>query len=277
MTRQLLLIFSLVALACEEVIDLEPSGEEPRLIIDALLRAENNGTFQLWETKVTLTDGFFGEVPVTQLEQISLVRNPSEGEPAIFTEDDVGSGIYVEGTLGAPIDPDTMLIFQVSHESGNYLATGNFMASIPYEVTYLGQSDGVDRIQVTFEDDPNKDNFYLFDFGMGEFFTTDDEFYNGQVHSFEYSFVRSLPEGSEQEIFLLGSDEQLNNYMDQLIDQNQKEFGPFETPVGTVRGNFINVTNIDNINSFDNVGDPDNFALGYFAIVEEVKRTFLVE
>lgn len=65
--------------------------------------------------------------------------------------------------------------------------------------------------------------------------------------------------------------------MNLLIEQSEGGFGPFETPSLTVRGNFINATNIDNDNNFDNVGDPNNFALGYFAIVQEFKQTIVLE
>jgi len=66
--------------------------------------------------------------------------------------------------------------------------------------------------------------------------------------------------------------------MNLLIDQSgQQDVGVFATPSVTVRGNFINATNIDNIDNFDNVDQSDNFALGYFAIVQENKSSFIVQ
>ena len=75
----------------------------------------------------------------------------------------------------------------------------------------------------------------------------------------------------------MGVDEDFYTYMDQLILQSEEDFGPFETPALTVRGNFINATNIDNNNNFDNLNDINNFALGYFAIVQEYKETLVVQ
>ena len=57
--------------------------------------------------------------------------------------------------------------------------------------------------------------------------------------------------------------------MNQIIVQSGGDQGPFQTPAATVRGNIINVTGIDNDEVVDNVERSDNFALGYFAIVEE--------
>ena len=65
--------------------------------------------------------------------------------------------------------------------------------------------------------------------------------------------------------------------MDQLIVQAGGNQGPFQTPVATVRGNVINVTGIDNITVTDNVERTNNFALGYFAVVQEFKQTITIE
>ena len=74
----------------------------------------------------------------------------------------------------------------------------------------------------------------------------------------------------------MGITQGLFNYMDKIIEQSEGGFGPFQTPAVTVRGNFINATEIDNDGTFDNTGDPGNFALGYFAIVQEFKETVLI-
>ena len=51
----------------------------------------------------------------------------------------------------------------------------------------------------------------------------------------------------------------------------------FETPVATVRGNIFDVTDLDNIDLFDNVEQPDVFPLGYFAVVQEYKQTITIQ
>ena len=78
-------------------------------------------------------------------------------------------------------------------------------------------------------------------------------------------------------IGLLGADESFYNYMNQIIVQSGGDQGPFQTPAATVRGNIINITGIDNSDIFDNVGRNDNFALGYFAIVQEYKESIVID
>ena len=58
---------------------------------------------------------------------------------------------------------------------------------------------------------------------------------------------------------------------DLLIEQSGDNFGPFATPVATVRGNIITSEGTTN------VANPNNFALGYFAVVEENTATIIIE
>jgi hypothetical protein len=64
--------------------------------------------------------------------------------------------------------------------------------------------------------------------------------------------------------------------MNQIIVQSGGDQGPFQTPAATVRGNIINISGIDNNEIFDNVERSDNFALGYFAIIEEYKDSIII-
>jgi len=62
-----------------------------------------------------------------------------------------------------------------------------------------------------------------------------------------------------------------------LINQTKEEIDLFDTPVSTLRGNIINVTEIDNIDYFDNVDQTNNFALGYFALAQTYTKTLVIE
>ncbi len=65
--------------------------------------------------------------------------------------------------------------------------------------------------------------------------------------------------------------------MDILINQTKEQTDLFETPISALRGNIINVTEIDNINYFDNVYQTNNFALGYFALAETYTKTLVIK
>ena len=132
-------------------------------------------------------------------------------------------------------------------------------------------------MNITYTDDPKRTNFSVFEFGFGEYFGSEDTFYRGQPFSFSYFYDEKFDPGTELEISILGADQEFYNYMNLLVEQSDDDFNIFDTPVATVRGNVFDITDLDNIDVFDNVNRPDSFALGYFAIVEEYKATLTIQ
>ena len=52
-------ILLILLTGCEDVIDVETPTEEPRLVVDGLIRVDENESFLPIEIKVSLTDNFF--------------------------------------------------------------------------------------------------------------------------------------------------------------------------------------------------------------------------
>jgi len=281
-------LFSIVAIlatitACEDVVDVDLPTEAPRLIIDALIRVDTMQTTTLVSVKVSETNSFFESLPPANLQQITLVNLdfPLGGtDPPVLNEEQSGTGIY---TRLFPTEYLTQgrLFLQVDFEDEFFVANAQFVPTVPIDTIEIG--DGIlfdeddTEIIVTFTDNPDRDDYNLFDFDFGNFLVTEDEFYQGQQFSFSYFYDELLEVGDEVEVSIMGTDEEFAKYMNKLIEQSEGDFGPFETPSITVRGNFINATNIDNEGTFDNTGDSNNFALGYFAVVQEFKRTVVIE
>lgn len=269
--------------SCEDVVEVDLPTEAPRLIIDALIRVDTLQTTTLVTVKVSQTNSFFESLPPANLQQITLVNLdfPIGGtDPPVLNEEQPGSGIY---TNIFPTEYLTRgrLFLQVDFEDEFFVANAQFVPTVPMDSIEIGEGTlfGEDdtEIIVTFTDDPNRDDFNLFDFDFGNFLVTEDEFYQGQEFSFSYFYDEILVAGDELEISIMGADEDFAKYMNKLIEQSEGDFGPFETPSITVRGNFINATNIDNDGTFDNTNDINNFALGYFAVVQEFKQTVVIE
>ncbi|WP_281540406.1 DUF4249 family protein [Maribacter aestuarii] len=287
--RFFLLILLLALIGCEDVIEVEIPSEEPRLIIDALIRVDMNETSTPVAIEVSLTDGFFGTVPLTKLDNIIIIYEEIEDdlirETGAIEFEDIANNFGVYNT----VDPIPNSLFQenirfslyIEHEDAVYLAQTFFSTAPPIDSLTQGSNTLFDEeeteIIIAFKDIEDQDNFYVFDFGFGEYLTTDDQFYKNQVYSFSYFYEKELEQGTAIEVSILGADRRFYNYMDLLIEQSEGTFGIFETPVATVRGNFIDVTDLDNIDTFDNVAQPDIFALGYFAIVQEHKNRLTIE
>jgi hypothetical protein len=293
MKRFILFTLSIVLfISCEDVIDVELPENDTRLIVNGVIRVDESQEFLPIEIVVSESSSFFNENTIATIESaIIYYGTPSPDAPEILegggvsnlAELEPGSGKWVpdpnfdadQRIRVSSIDEGDVfqLIIQTSEEQ--YFATTTYVKSVPIDSLEQGDetlfSGDETEVIVTFTDRPNSDDFYVLDLDFGEFLVTEDEFYQGQTFVFSYFYDNELAlnTSSVVNISLLGADEQFYNYMNQIIVQSGGDQGPFQTPAATVRGNIINVTGIDNDEITDNVERSDNFALGYFAIVEE--------
>ena len=280
--------------SCEDVIDVETPSAPPRLVVEALFRVNENEPFIPVEVKVRLTDNFFSTLPVTELERIVILIESIEDGIVIATGDSIlketapGSGIYVpdqtytdERIPTSILENDINFILVITHEGRRYFAQTKYARAVPISSIRQGTDilfdDDETEVIVSFADAPDQDNFYIFDFDFNEFLVTEDEFYQGQEFEFSYFYDRQFEAGREIQISLLGADKTFFDYMSQLIEQTEDSQGPFQTPIATVRGNIFDITGLDNIEIFDNVERPNDFPLGYFAIVQEYKQTLIID
>lgn len=278
----LLLIVIILTYSCEDVIEVDTPSTPPRLTIDALVRVDTENPI----TKITITAGttssFFEEVEPSSLDLI-VISNPdyvpmSSLDESTITLSEVAPGVY-EGEKNTQFFTEGELQLTIEHQGQRYLARTRYTRSSRIDNLEQGDnslfSEDDKEIKISFSDDGEVDNFYLFDFGKGDYLVTEDEFYQGQTFSFSY-FIED-GEDSVVDIALLGVDEPFYNYMNQLIVQAGGDQGPFQTPAATVRGNIINITNNNDIDSFDNVEGSNNFALGYFAVCETFEASIVLE
>jgi len=278
----LILLSWLSFIGCEEVVDIETPTEEPRLVVDALIRIDTTLNANLVRVKLTETAPFFGTIQPGQVDQITMSNLDNPGsDNQVLLEEEPGSGIYSMLFPTEELIRDRWLL-QIDYQGELYVAESKFIPTVPLD--NLEQGDGflIDEeeteIIVTYTDDPERDDFYVFDFDLANFLATRDEFYQGQQFSFSYYYDEDAVEpGDELEISILSADERFHDYMNQIVVQSDGDGGPFGTPTLTVRGNIINATEIDNEDTTDNVDDPDNYVLGYFILSHEFKQTLVIE
>ncbi len=273
-----LVLLSLIS--CEDVVEIDVPSEEPRLIVDALIRVDTIQSSTLVTVKVSETNSFFGSIPPANLQQISMsnLDNPG-GQDQVLLEEEPGSGVYSKFFPTDQLISDRWFL-QIDFEDEFYVATAEFQPTVPIDDVVQGTNTLFDdedtEIIISYTDFPNREDFYLFDFDLDNFFATEDTFYEGQDFQFSYFYDEDISPGDTLEVSILGIDEDFYNYMILLIDQSNQIPSPFETPSVTVRGNIINATEIDNDTTFDNLNAADNFALGYFAIAQEYKASITI-
>ncbi|MEX0315477.1 MAG: DUF4249 family protein [Allomuricauda sp.] len=292
----MVLWFTLIA--CEDVINVQVPSTEPRLIVNGLLRVDESQEFIPVEIKVTETGDFFEETQVTQLESASIIYGqPIPEAPEILenmatsslVEIPPGSGIYIpDPTLNtdqrirtSSLLPNTVFILVMEHKGKEYAARTPYSKTIPIDNLSQGDETIFDEddteIKITITDIQDIKNHYVFDFGFGEFFAFDDQFIDGQQFEFSYFYEKDLVPGDEIEVSILGADQKFYNYIDLLVEQTQTDGGAFAPPVTTVRGNLLDVTGLENTLLFENINRPEDFPLGFFAVVEEFKHVLVIE
>jgi len=79
----LCLIFLIIS--CEDVIEVDLPTEDPRLIVEALMRVDVNEEYIPVEVKVSTTNNFYEEIPVTSLENIIIIYEEYEDGSIIST------------------------------------------------------------------------------------------------------------------------------------------------------------------------------------------------
>ena len=291
-----LLLITCIFTSCEDVVDVDLDSEPPRLVVDALIRVDTSLELTEATIRVSLTSSFFGEIEPAEIQSMQIQNEetgafvpyePVPGEPGLYRPFPTTVSPVIDNKIITNFltNPDPVYIFSVIFQDELYLARTSFVPTTPIDEIAVGEEILFDEddteIIISFTDTPDREDFYVFDFSFNEFLTVEDTFFPGQSFEFSYFFDGEelpLEDGEELTVSILGADESFYNYMEQLVIQSDlTDGGPFQVPVSTVRGNILNAEGIDNIDVFDNVGRPNNFALGYFAIVQEFKSTVIIE
>ena len=283
--------------SCEDVIEVNVPVDEPRLVVDALIRVDTTKEFATVKVKISKTSPFFEPIqPVSDIKSIFFyygIENEYgeviNGAYSNLAELEPGSGLYEPDptfTTDQRIHTNLLEIGMtfwmfVEYEDRIYAAKTKYVPSVKIDGLVQGTGTLFDENDteaiLSFTDQPEVENYYVFDFDFGNFLTSEDTYYTNQAFSFSYFYEEALEPGDEITVSILGADEKFYRYMNLLLEQTEGGFGIFETPAATVRGNIFDVTGIDNLNQFDNVEQPDNFPLGYFSFFLEFTKTLVIQ
>jgi len=244
-----LLILTLF-ISCEDVIEVDVPIGEPRLVIDASFE------FYLNEdpidaqgfVKLSLSAPFFDEnVPVVN-DATVFITNLSDDSVITFFESEE-SGIYFPANINSFSEFNIDYELTVIYEGETYKSTTQVIPTVPIDNVIQGDGtlfNGDEKeIIVSFTDDGNREDFYLFDFDFNLFLPSEDRFYQGEFFNFSYFYEDiDMIVGEDVIIKILGIDERYFNYSNILINQSEQDGGnPFQTPPAQIRGNIINTTN----------------------------------
>lgn len=250
---------------CEEVVNVDLSETEPRLVVAAsiFLPKDNPGASQF--IRLTTTAPYFSEeIPPATDAEVSILDE--SGKKYIFEEFEPG---YYKSDEFTP-KFNTAYQLEILYKGEFYTATESLVSSP--EIEYVEQKDGAGfsgkniELRAFYTDPQGVNNYYLFRF-LHENLSIqiyDDEFTDGSM-TFAYFSDNEIETGDSVRFEIQGISRRFYEYMFILRSQAGSGGGPFQTQPTTVKGNVVNETN------------PENFAFGYFRLSETDSFNYTVE
>ena len=248
---------------CEDVIDIEVSSSESKLIIDAIFEVYHNHTPVTANTVVKLRESnnyFDDEIPAITNPATVLLKDLTNDIDIIF-EDNNSDGNFLPVNPFIPIE-NVDYELNIFYNEDLYQSQSQLITTTGFSEVYQGNSTlftGEEiEVNVSFIDDVNTENNYLFNFSNDLFLPIQDRFFNGSTYNFSFFYQEDEVEiPSTVLIKMSGVTKEYLTYFNVLISQSgQQAGGPFETIPSSLLGNIVNTTN------------NKNFPLGYFHISE---------
>ncbi|PTT11495.1 DUF4249 domain-containing protein [Flavobacterium sp. HMWF030] len=261
------LLFVLLFLSCDKVVELDLESGDPKIVIDAEIIWEKGTSGNQQSIKITRMAPYYS--PTTPKVSGAQVRvENSKGD--VFTFNESEPGLYVCTNFVPVIDMEYKLFVNVD---GQTLTASEKLIAVPpvekIDQEFMADVTGEDLIVVTFyyKDPANQANYYLTDYKSDilpfpEYTSTSDEFVNGNEINEKFTDTDLKP-GKVLDITHRGVSKNFYNYMNLILEVTNSN--PFAATPGNIRGNIINTTN------------ANNFALGYFRVCEANKINYVVK
>ncbi|MGY0391248.1 DUF4249 domain-containing protein [Bizionia sp. KMM 8389] len=264
--------------ACEDVIDVDVPTASPRLVVEASLDWEKGTLGNEQVVELSLSSPYFDTATNTAVTG-ALVQVTNMDTNEVFVFADANNGLYTTASF-VPVLGDTYQL-EINYNNQTYSATETLIPGPDIkrltQSTEGGFDDELLELNLYFDDPEDEENFYLIRYQeTGDLFATlkdlSDEFTNGnEIHNFwekdededanEYPFEV----GDVVDVDLYGISEPYYNYMKLLIEQYNTGGNPFSATPAEIRGNCINETN------------PENYAFGYFRVVQVDSDSYTFE
>lgn len=263
----LFLITATLFTSCEEVIEVPLETAAPRLVINASLKWEKGSSGADQQIKLTTTTGYFDAViPTVSGAEVVVTDEAGNSFPFLETE----PGDYRCTNFIPALNKEFKLKITLN---GEVYEAVEIMKPVPViDKIEQEERDGFGgkfiQVKAFYTDNGDTEDYYLFRFSPSHklvpgFQVSEDEFYQGN-QIFGIYLSEDMKANDKIDITLSGISQRYFNYMSKIIAAAGSG-GPFQSPGSVIRGNIVNKTN------------PDNYALGYFAVSESVFATYVIQ
>lgn len=247
---------------CEKVVDIDVPTIEPKLIIDAsfeVLFNESPVTANV-AVKLKLSTDYFDETIPTVSDAIVFLTNTADGSVINFSD------VNLNGNFAPIINfiPKDAIEYELTvvYKSEIYKGNATKVKSTQIDSAIQGDetlfSGKETEVKVTFKDNGDNENYYLFNFTNNLFLPLEDRFFNGTNYNFSFFYQEEEIEvPTNVTVTMSGITKDYFTYFRILQNQSGTSGGgPFQSVPSSLLGNVINTTN------------EANFPLGYFHISE---------
>jgi len=247
---------------CEKVVDIDVPTIEPKLIIDAsfeVLFNESPVTANV-AVKLKLSTDYFDETIPNVSDAIVFLTNTTDGSVINFSD------VNLNGNFAPIINfiPKDAIEYELTvvYKSEIYKGNATKVKSTQIDSAIQGDetlfSGKETEVKVTFKDNGDNENYYLFNFTNNLFLPLEDRFFNGTNYNFSFFYQEEEIEvPTNVTVTMSGITKDYFTYFRILQNQSGTNGGgPFQSVPSSLLGNVINTTN------------EANFPLGYFHISE---------
>jgi hypothetical protein len=247
---------------CEKVIDVDVPSIEPKLIIDASFEVlfDESPVVANTVVKLSLSADYFDDTIPPATDASVFLTNLSDNTIINFTDENE-DGNYEPLISFIPAD-DVEYELTIVYDNETYQGKATKVKSTPFTEIIQGDetlfSGEEIELKISFTDNVNAENYYLFNIDTYNFITIEDRFFNGTDYNFSYFYEDENIEFPKNiDLKMSGMTKEYYTYFEILVSQGgQAGGGPFQAIPSSLLGNMINKSN------------EENFPLGYFHISE---------
>jgi hypothetical protein len=247
---------------CEKVIDVDVPSIEPKLIIDASFEVlfDESPVVANTVVKLSLSADYFDDTIPPATDASVFLTNLSDNTIINFTDENE-DGNYEPLISFIPAD-DVEYELTIVYDNETYQGKATKVKSTPFTEIIQGDetlfSGEEIELKISFTDNVDAENYYLFNIDTYNFITIEDRFFNGTDYNFSYFYEDENIEFPKNiDLKMSGMTKEYYTYFEILVSQGgQAGGGPFQAIPSSLLGNMINKTN------------EENFPLGYFHISE---------
>jgi len=265
------LLFLFAIVGCEEVVNINLETGDTRLVIEA--KAERiflptGGIANEVEVILSLTNGFFeNSIDFVNNATVTLTNLENQTVYNLRITPNPGHYILIENQ-NFIVQNNAEYLLRVTHDGQVYESTASLNVSVPIDNVFQYREDASFfdpehvALNISFTDLEEDGNRYIISVDNYDFISINDGFFNEQNRQFNFDYFYEDPKFPSVTIYIIGSDEMTNNYIDNVLEVAEGGAnGPFSTVPFEVRGNIQNITT------------PEKNPFGYFRVNELYQTT----